>query len=71
MKHDNSYVIHGLDQLQSQNEQVVINEEQQAEFQKNLANDLNEGENQGGMYDDEFSDESSIQYDDEEIDMNE
>ena len=71
MKYDNSYVIHGLDQLQQpQNEQVVINEEQQAEFQKQLANDINEGENQGGMYDDEFSDESSIQYDDEEVDMN-
>jgi len=72
LRHDNSYVIHGLDQLQqSQNEQVVINEEQQAEFQTNLANDLNEGEHVGGMYDDEFSDESSIHYDDEEIDMNE
>ena len=73
MRHDNSYVIHGLDQLQQQpqNDQAVINEEQQAEFRNNLANDLNESEHQGGMYDDEFSDESSIQYDDEEIDMNE
>lgn|GEM_PF-2095280 len=73
MRYDNSYVIHGLDQLQQQpqNDQAVINEEQQVEFQNNLANDLNESEHQGGMYDDEFSDESSIHYDDDELDMNE
>ena len=72
-RHDNSMVIHGLDQLQQQsrNEQAVNSEEQQAEFQDNLANDIKESEHVGGMYDDEFSDESSIQYDDEEIDMNE
>ena len=72
-RYDNSYVIHGLAQLQQQprNEQAVNSEEQQAEFQENLANDINESEHQGGMYDDEYSDESSIQYDDEEIDMNE
>ena len=71
MRFDNSYVIHGLEQLQQQpqNDQAVINEEQQAEFRNNLANDLNESEHQGGMYDDEFSDESSIHYDDDELDM--
>lgn len=53
-----------------QDQQAVNNEEQQIDFRQSLASDVSDN-HQGGMYDDEYSDESTIHYDDEELDMKE